>query len=198
MNTRKLTQTLTAMAAGAALTVILTGCNPSVGAQPIGTCTECTTAPTSPVTSATVDAAAQEKADRTAAADAWRKYVSVLYTLDTMPADQVPTAVRGVAVDPTASLMLRKSAEDRASSRGSYGLPISFVSWPQPINGAASVVLSDCQDGSQAGDLNTKTGAKLTVGTVNTPIRATLTRTPAGWRVSSSELVKGATCMLPG
>ncbi len=201
MNTRTATHTLTALGAAAALTAILTGCNPSGNTQPtetIGTCTECTAAPTPTATSTTLDGAAKEKTDRAAAEAVWRKFVSVLYTLDSIPAGQVPSAVSAVAVDPTASLMLKKSADDRAQGRAAYGLPIPFISWPQPINGGSTAVLSDCQDGSQAGDLDVKTGSKLTVGTVNTLIRGTLTRTSDGWRVASSELVKGTTCTPEG
>lgn len=200
MNTRKATQTLTALAA-AALSATLTGCNALADARPtetIGTCTECTAAPTPTATSTTADAAAKEKADRAAAADVWRKFIKLVYTVDTMPDDQVDSAVKAVAVDPTASLMLKKRADDRAAGQAAYGVPITFISWPQPINGASTAVLSDCQDGSQAGVLDTKTGSKLGVGTVNTPIRGTLTRTSDGWRVASSELVKGATCTPEG
>ena len=121
-----------------------------------------------------------------------------MFTVDTMPDDQVDSAVKAVAVDPTASLIVKKRADDRATGQAAYGVPISFISWPQPINGASTAVLRDCQDGSQAGVLDTKTGSKLGVGTVNTPIRGTLTRTSDGWRVASSELVKGTTCTPEG
>ncbi len=198
MNTRRTTHTLTALAAATALSAALTGCNASADVKPtetIGRCTECTPAPTpTTATTTTLDAAAKEKADQVAAEAAWRKFLRVLYTLDTIPTEQVPSAVKAVAVDPTASLMLKKSADDRGAGLAAYGVPISFISWPQPINGASTAVLSDCQDGSQAGDLDTKTNTKLTVGTVNTPNRGTLTRTSDGWRVASSELVKGTTC----
>ncbi len=200
MNTRQ-THTLTVLTAAAALTAALTGCNTSANADPnqtIGVCTECTTRPTPTATSTTLDAAAKEQADRTDAAAVWRGYIRLIVTVDALPADQVDSAVHAVAVDPTASLIVKKRANDQAKGLGSYGMPISFVSWPQPINGASSAVLMDCQDGSQAGDLNVRTGEKLTVGTVNTAIRGSLTRTADGWRVSSSELVKGTTCTPEG
>jgi len=50
------------------------------------------------------------------------------------------------------------------------------------------VTIHDCQDGSQAGYLDVKTGNKLTVGTPNTPAKGTLQRTPQGWRVSNSQI----------
>jgi len=201
MNTRTATHTLTALGAAAALTAILTGCDRSATAQPtetIGTCTECTAAPTPTTTSTTLDGAAKEKTDRAAAAAVWRKFINLVFTVDTMPDDQVDSAVKAVAVDPTASLIVKKRADDRATGQAAYGVPISFIAWPQPINGASTAVLRDCQDGSQAGVLDTKTGSKLGVGTVNTPIRGTLTRTSDGWRVASSELVKGTTCTPEG
>jgi type IV secretory pathway protease TraF len=110
MNTRTATHTLTALAAAAALTA-LAGCDPSATAQPsetIGTCTECTAAATPTATPTTLDAAAKEKADQAAAAAVWRKFINVVFTVDTMPDDQVDRAVKAVAVDPTASLIVKK------------------------------------------------------------------------------------------
>ncbi len=201
MNTRRTTHTLSTLTVAAALTAALTGCNTSANADPnqtIGRCTECTAAPTPAATSTTLDPAAKEQADRTEATAIWRQYIQLIFAIDAMPSDKVDAAVKAVAVDPTASLLLKKPADDRAKGLGSYGVPISFVSWPKPINGADTAVLSDCQDGSQAGVLNTKDGTKVGVGTVNTPIRGFLTRTPNGWRVSSSELIKGGTCTPEG
>lgn len=179
----------------AAVTASLSGCRPDdAQAQPIGTCTECTPAPTASPTSTMLDAAAKEKQDRQDAEAVWRKFDGLIRTLESLPADQVNAAVAAVAVEPTHSRMLKENADFRAEGKASYGQTISYISWPQPINGQDTAVLKDCQDGSQAGVLDTKTGNKLTVGTVNTPIRGTLTRTPAGWRVAAAELLGGTTC----
>lgn len=197
MNTRRVTHTLTAMAAAAALSATLTGCNSSATAHPnetIGTCTECTAAPTPTATPTTVDAAAQEKADRAAAEAVWRKFDALSITIAALPADQVEPAIMQVAVDPQLTRLRDADAHYRAVHQAGYGLDISYISWPEPINGKDTAVLSDCQDGSQAGFLDTKTGNKLTVGTPNTPVRGTLQRTPSGWRVSDVELLQGVTC----
>ena len=142
IKTRKATHALTVIAAATALAATLTACNRSADANPtptIGTCTDCTTAPTptGSTTPTTSDAAAQEKADRPLPLrPSGASTSTLLYTLDTMPADQVVGAVKAVSVDPTLSLMLKKSADDRASGRAAYGVPFSYVLWPQPINGA--------------------------------------------------------------
>ena len=68
-----------------------------------------------------------------------------------MPPDQVDAAVKAVAVEPTLSLLLKKRADDLAAGQGTYGVPVSYVLWPQPINAATTAILLDCQDGSQAG-----------------------------------------------
>ena len=71
---------------------------------------------------------------------------------------------------------------------------ISYITWDQGINGTNTAVFNDCQDWSQAGVLDTKTGNKLTVGAANTPVRVTVLRTGDGWRVAKAELLQGATC----
>lgn len=90
--------------------------------------------------------------------------------------------------------MRDENAKFRGEHKAGYGQIIPYISWPQPIDGKDTAVLSDCQDGSQAGVLDTKTGFKLTVGTPNTPVRGTLRRTPQGWKVATGELVQGTTC----
>ena len=111
------------------------------------------------------------------------------------PPDQVEPAIAAVAVDPIASRLARRPTPSSGrSTRPAIGPVISSISWPQPINGADTAVLMDCQDGSQAGILDTTTGNRLTVGTKNTSFRGTLVRTPAGWRVQNGELLEGATC----
>lgn len=199
MNTRTTIQTLTIAAAGVALTAALTGCDTSANAQPtttIATCTDCTSAPTA--TTTTPGAAAKEKADQAAAEAVWRKFISVAYTIDSMSAEEAASAAKTVAVEPTESLLVKKRESDASQGLGTYGVPVSYITWPSPIGGADTAVLSDCQDGSQAGTKDAKSGNKVGVGTVDTPFRGTLKRTPDGWRVASAELLKGATCAAHG
>lgn len=197
MNTRRTTHTLAALAAGIAMSVTLAGCNAPADGNPtqtIGRCTDCTPNPTATATSTTLDAAAKEKADRAAAETVWRKFVSLIGTVESLPAAEVDAAISSVAVDPTASRMRAENAQFRGQGRAGYGRAISFITWPQPIGGLDTAVLNDCQDESQAGYLDVKSGNKLTVGTINTPYRGTLQRTADGWRVAKEELVQGATC----
>jgi predicted small secreted protein len=197
MNTRHTTLTIVAAAAIAAA---LAGCNTTADAGPITSATKTaltsTTAPATPTasTSTTVDPAAKEAQDRQAAELVWRQFNGLIGTLESLPSDQVDAAINAVAVDPTATRMRDENAKFRGEHKAGYGQIIPYISWPQPIDGKDTAVLSDCQDGSQAGVLDTKTGFKLTVGTPNTPVRGTLRRTPQGWKVATGELVQGATC----
>jgi hypothetical protein len=197
MNTRHTTLTIVAAAAIAAA---LAGCNTTADTGPITsatkTATSSTTAPAIPTaaTSTTVDPAAKEAQDRQAAELVWRQFNGLIGTLESLPSDQVDAAINAVAVDPTATRMRDENAKFRGEHKAGYGQIIPYISWPQPIDGKDTAVLSDCQDGSQAGVLDTKTGFKLTVGTPNTPVRGTLRRTPQGWKVATGELVQGATC----
>ncbi len=196
MNTRR-THTPTALAAAAALTATLTGCNASADARPtetIGRCTECTVAPTPTPTSTTLDAAAQEKADRAAAEVVWRKFSDLIFTLESVPVAQVDAAIDAVSVEPMASHMREVNADYRLNGKVGYGVVVSYITWTQPIDSKSTAALNDCQDGSQAGIRDAKTGNKVSVGTVNTPMTGTLVRTNQGWKVKSAALVQGASC----
>ncbi len=197
MNTRHTTLTI---AAAAAIAAALAGCNTTAGAGPISSATKTptssTTAPATPTasTSTTVDPAAKEAQDRQAAELVWRRFDELATTIAALPADQVEQAIAQVAVDPQLSRLRAAYVKLKAQHQAGYGHDISYISWPQPIDGKDTAVLSDCQDGSQSGFLDTQTGNKLTVGTPNAPARGTLQRTPDGWRVANSEALLGETC----
>ncbi len=196
MNTRRTTHTLTALTAGIALSATLAGCNVAADANPtqtIGRCTECTPHPTATATSTTLDAAAQEKADRAAAEVVRRKFNALVGSVESLPVEQVDSAVDAVAIDPTAAALKKENLQFRAENKAGYGQVISYITWEKPIGGSGTAVLNDCQDGSQSGVLDTKTGAKLVVGTAKTPFRGTLTHTASGWKVMTAELLAG-TC----
>ncbi len=193
MNTR---HAALSISAAAALAAALTGCNQGADANPITSVTRTTTpSPTpTPSTSTTVDAATKEAQDRQDAEIVWRKFNGLARTIAALPADQVEPAIARVAVDPQLTRLRNEYTKLKAQHQAGYGLDISSIAWPQPIAGKSTAILSDCQDGSQAGFLDTKTGNKLTVGTPNTPVRGNLQRTPDGWRVADAELLQGATC----
>lgn len=193
MNTR---HGLVTIAAAAAIAAALAGCNPNANVNPITSSTQTTTSTATPppTTTTSLDPGAQETKDRQDAELAWRRFLGVLLRVGTLPAEQVEPAIDAVAVDPALSRLRVQEAQFRTDHKAGYGQDISYISWTQPIHGKDTAVLSDCSDGSQAGVLDTRTGNKLTVGTVNTLLRGTLQRTPQGWKVANSELLEGATC----
>ena len=204
MNTR--TGTLT-IATAAVLAAALAGCNRTADVGPITSATKTTTssatsAPSTPLTSmpstsTTLDPAAKESQDRQDVELVWRKFDALAFTAETMPADQAKSAMAAVAIDPALTRLRDQDTQFRAEHKAGYGLNVSYFAWDKLINGADVAMFTDCQDGSQAGYLDTRTGNKLTVGTVQTPIRGTMQRTAQGWKVADAQLIQGATCM-PG
>lgn len=196
MNPRRTTLTAAlSTAAAAAVCAALAGCSTQADAKPAPSTTTGTAATTSGTsatpstsTSTSLDAAAQEKKDRQDAELVWRKFQGLIITMASLPPDQADKAFQEVAVDPQLSRL--RTAYQTLTSRNEdgYGQVISAITWRQPINGANTATLNDCQDGSQAGYLDKKTGNKLVVGTPNTPAQGKLERTTQGWRVSDSTL----------
>ncbi len=194
MNTR---HGLITIAAAAAMAAALAGCNPAADANRFATATataapSATSATPAPTTTTSIDAGAQETKDRQDAER--RRFNGLITTLESLPANQVGASINAVAVDPAATRMRDENTKFRAEHKAGYGQAVLYITWPQPIAGKDTAILNDCQDGSQAGFLDTQTGNKLTVGTPNTPLRGTLQRTAGGWRVADSELLQGATC----
>jgi len=187
---------LITIAATAAIAAALAGCNHNANVNPITSSTQTTisTATPAPTTTTSLDSAAQETKDRQDAEQAWRKFNVLVNTVESLPADQVEAAIDAVAVDPTATRLRNENAQFRAEHKAGYGQDISYITWPKAIAGADAAVLSDCQDGSQAGVLDVRTGNKLTVGTPNTPTRGALQRTSTGWKVATVEILEGTTC----
>lgn len=193
MNPRRTTLTAAlSTAAAAAVCAALAGCSTSADANPAPSTTSTAaatrTATPSTSTSTTLDAAAREKQDRQDAELVWRKFQALIITSPSLPQDQAEQAFQQVAVDPQLSRMHTGYATLKSRGETGYGTVISSISWRQPINGSDTATIYDCQDGSQAGYLDIKTGNKLTVGTPNTPSQGSLQRTPQGWRVADAEL----------
>ena len=192
MKTRQSTLTAAlSTAAAAAVCAALAGCSTNADANPApsttstGTATAGGASTTPSSTSTTLDAVAQEKKDRQDAELVWRKLEGLAIDMASLTPDQAEQEFQQVAVDP--QLTRLRGAYQTLTKRGEagYGQPIIAVAWREPINGANTATLYDCQDGSQAGYLDKKTGNKLTVGTPDTPMTVSLQRMPQGWRVSS-------------
>ena len=191
MNPRRTTLTAALYtAAAAAVCAALAGCSTTADATPTPstTSTATTAATPSSSTSTTLDAAAQEAKDRQDAELVWRKFDSLSITMASLAPDQAEQAFQQVAVDPQLTRLRDAYKTLKSRNEAGYGVDVSFISWRQPIGGGDTATIYDCQDGSQGGYLDVKTGNKLTVGTPNTPAKGTLQRTPLGWRVVNSEI----------
>ena len=153
----------------------------SVPASPSPSVIDASTPPTSP---STLDPEAQEIADRAAVEAQWAKYWDTYINIvRTSPAERA-LAANDVAVDPAASNLVKSAEYFESLGRDNYGSVTHRNSWLQPINGASSAVLSDCQDQSQFGSLDTASGKKLTVGVERDNISAKFTKSNDGiWRV---------------
>ena len=69
------------------------------------------------------------------------------------------------------------------------------ISWPQPINGATTALIDDCQDASQSGSMKTATGDKVTVGVARDHYQGSLVKGDDGvWRVEQVYYLKDEPC----
>ena len=100
-----------------------------------------------------------------------------------------------VAVDPIKAKMLEAGTQFDAQGLQTYGTLGHRISWPQPINGAPTAVLDDCQDASQTGSMKTATGDKATVGVPRDHYQGSLVRGDDGiWRVAQVFYLKDEPC----
>jgi hypothetical protein len=177
--------------------VALTACSskssPSPSSSPSST-TGPTVTPTDPATSSSTapntisptsqNPSADEAATRQAVETAWRSYWTVYDTLLSKPQSSWPATVAAVAVDPIYSQLITQDRAYAKSGIGSYGAVVLHPYWTTPVGGKSTANLMDCQDDSQAGSLDLKTGAKRTVGKKDNLVEGTLVRGTGGtWRV---------------
>lgn len=150
---------------------------------------------TSPATEATsnsvqtpaqtsLDPAAQEAADRAAIEAQWAKFWTVVLGAVRLTDGERETALAAVAVDPLKAQILAEVRDSEEKGLDRYGSMIAHPYWEQPISGADTAVMGDCQDASQTGVLNLSTGKKETAGVKDNNTRATFERgTDQIWRV---------------
>ena len=138
---------------------------------------------------------AQESADRAAIESQWNKYWQVYLALPHTPEGDRQAMAAAVAVDPGLTNLLTDATTVNQKGWDSYGQITHRISWPQPVGGAATAVIADCQDTSQAGSLETSTGNKMTVGVERNPLQGTLVRGEDGvWRVQQAFYLKDEPC----
>ena len=144
-------------------------------------------------TSSTISAA--EVDDRAAAEAQWTKYAEVYAALPHTPEDQWDALLAAVAVEPMITNAKNDAQIIIGKGRDTYGTVTHRISWTDPINGADTAVLHDCDDGSQTGAYETATGNKVTVGVPRRNTMGTLVRGADGtWRVSAAYIVKDTPC----
>ena len=136
-----------------------------------------------------------EAADRAAVEAQWTQFWDVYLAIAITPAADREALVATVAVDPTKANVLSDAAEFDSQGLRTYGTLGHRISWPQPINGATTAVIDDCQDRSQGGAVNTTTGNEVTVGVARDHYQGNLVKGDDGvWRVAQAFYLKDEPC----
>lgn len=159
----------------AVLLAALTGCDTADGGS---NANPDLTAPT--VTTATTS----EIADRDAVVAAYDEYWVQTHEVPHQPLSTWRKAMAEVAVDPQLKTVLQGMRFARDVGITSYGSVTSRVS-EVAVNGKVATVV-DCQDASNSGKADLKTGEKRTVGVARNSVRARLERDPTDgtWKVA--------------
>ena len=136
-----------------------------------------------------------EAADRAAVEAQWVKSWEVYMEIARTPAAEREALIETVAVDPTRANMLTDAGKFDEQGLQTYGSLGHRISWPQPISGASTAVIDDCQDASQSGSLKTETGDKVTVGVARDHYQGNLVKGADGvWRVQQVFYLKDEPC----
>ena len=141
---------------------------------------------TNPIPTSATDSgvSASEAADRAAVEAQWTKFWQVYVDIVRTPESDRAGAVGEVAIEPTASSVLADAAKLESQGRDTYGSVTHHITWPQPINSQPTALLTDCQDQSSYGALETSTGTKKTVGLAKDHLQGQLAKGDDGiWRV---------------
>ena len=138
---------------------------------------------------------AGEAADRAAVEAQWTQFWLVYVNIVRTPeSDRAPT-VSEVAIEPTASNVLADAAKLEGQGRDTYGSVTHHITWPQPINSQPTALLTDCQDQSNYGALETSTGTKKTVGVAKDHLQGQLAKGDDGiWRVQQVYYLSDEPC----
>jgi hypothetical protein len=97
-----------------------------------------------------------------------------------------------VAVEPQLSRMVDNLNSLKAHGLGPYGTTTEYVTNVEVKGDTATV--TDCQDASQSGQLDIKTGKRTTVGIPRNPVMGRMQRDTVGeWRVAEISF-PGGTC----
>jgi hypothetical protein len=161
---------------------------PSSAAAP----SSATSSASAATTTGTISAA--EVADRAAAEAQWSRYWEIYAALPHTPEDQWDALLAPLAVEPMITNAKNDAQSIRDEGHDTYGTVGHRFSWTDPIAGADTALLHDCNDGSQAGAFETATGNKITVGVPRQNTMGTLVRSDGVWKVSAAYIVKDTPC----
>jgi hypothetical protein len=133
-------------------------------------------------------AGAQERAVVEAA---YRRFWAVSWDVDKQPVPRWRVVLAGVSVDPELTRVYAGTKAQRQAGIRMFG----HVRLGPPVLrlavGRAEVF--DCQDASQAGQADSRTGRPRTVGVARSPVEAVVLRGADGvWRVSDVRYVSGS------
>ncbi|MFD8497749.1 hypothetical protein [Amycolatopsis sp. NPDC059657] len=167
----------------AAVVAGLVGCSGSPAQKPEpGTAN--TSVPPLPTSSVATD-------DRLAVETAYREFWNRLDRVPTLDESQWRSTLTEVAADPQLTITLDALGQQKRSGITGYGTETARI-LSVDVSGQSATV-KDCQDASQSGQADAKTGKPKTVGVPRNPIAASLIRTDGGWKVSQITY-PGGTC----
>jgi len=179
--------TATVLAVAAAITVA--GCDGSTqAAGPQPTTRSSGASPTSAAASAPSTAPVDERA---AVEAAYRRFWAVSWDVDKQPTSRWRAVLATVSVDP---ILTRLYAGTKAHQQAGIRLYGQVRARPtvRRVTGSRATV-GDCQDASQAGQADARTGKPETVGVARSPVEATMLRGADGrWRVSDVRYMGGS------
>lgn len=151
--------------------------------------------PTSAGTSASLDAQAQEAADRAAIEAQWIQFWGVYNSIVRTPEADRASKLDAVSVDPIKSQVLDAARRFKSEGLDYYGSVTTHPYWVTPVDGMKLAVMRDCQDQSSYGSMYVTTQEKRTVGVQNNSLQAGFVLGDDGvWRVQTFNHLENVPC----
>lgn len=137
----------------------------------------------------------QEQADRTAIEAVWRQTWDLYSGINEIPSGDRATKVDALMIDPIRSQLLNGASQNDAAGLTQYGSITLHPYWYRAVNGLPYAVIGDCRDTSEFGDKEVTTGAKRTVGVVDSNTVGHFVRDADGsWRLWNVTYVTDIPC----
>ena len=179
--------------AAASLVMVATACSSDHSARPVNSpsassalASTQTGPPSTPQTSDTSSSRTTPATSdpRLAVQQAWTKFWSVNTRLHAIPPNDIESAIKSVAVDPTLGEMRTELSLFASTHLTNYGYVVNHP-YETALNNASSAVVKDCMDQSHFGSMTTM-GVKKTVGVARDNTTAAFVKGADGvWRVKN-------------